>query len=93
MVSKFNKKGNSIPKVVNEVIWDNCLKNSRRVFVVQRRRRLPRDVVGFGVRLDLAGNDELEGEAWLVEAGVRWEVIQLDVHLNKEDKLGLIFSV
>lgn len=72
-------------------IWDSCLKNSGRVFIIQRCSRLPSDVICLSVVVDNAGNDELESEARLVEAGVRWEMIQLDIHLNEEDKFKFKF--
>ena len=59
------------------------LENSRRVFVVKRRRRLPGDVVVHAEDVGVADDDELEGEARLVEPGVGAQVVELDVHLTR----------
>ena len=66
------------------------LEYSRRVFVVQRGRRLPSDVALVLVDVGVTDNDELEGKARLVEAGVRAQVVELDVHLEREHEFDSI---
>jgi len=61
------------------------LEDSRRMFVVKGCRGLPCEIILSIVYFDITDNDKLEGESRLVEPGIRFKMIQLDIHL-REDK-------